>query len=65
MGKTAYRKLKEEAKQLNLAYQGSEFDRMMATCLCGKVHFAAELGLIDSRQWEELFDKATALLDGD
>lgn len=64
MEKKAYGLLVKEVKILNLTYEGKDFDRAMATCLCGKVHFAAELGLITIQQWEELFGKAAALTRG-
>lgn len=62
MADRAYRKLKREAALLGLVANGSEFDRMMAERLCGKVHFAAEMGLISLPQWEELYRLAAALV---
>lgn len=61
MEEKAYLKLKREATLLGLAGEGAKFDRMMAVSLCGKVHFAAEMGLITLAQWEELYRLAAAL----
>ena len=59
---TAYKRLNEECKYLNLIFLNSYADKIMATCLCAKIYFAFECKLINEDEMLYLMDKARLLL---
>ncbi len=59
---TPYDMLHEECKYLNLVFQNTSADKLMATCLCAKIHFALKCNLISEKDHNLLIKKARPLL---
>lgn len=59
---TAFEILNEECKYLHLISINSKSDKIMATCLCAKIHFALKCGVISEKDHVFLITKARHLL---